>query len=196
MPLRRPNEVLLDEIPSSPKRVLPARTGPIQIKPGEGGRLIVVVPYDSDRVAKIKTFAGRRWHREDKFWTVPYTDGAVARLRALFAEEGVAVDPSLHPVKVLNNQEPPADSEILQAAAPHPKLLDQVREAIRTRHYSHRTEKAYVGWIIRFIFFQNKRHPAEMGEAEIGQFLSSLASDSHVSASTQNQALNAILFLY
>jgi integron integrase len=81
-------------------------------------------------------------------------------------------------------------------AAPKPKLLDQVRQAIRTRHYSYRTEKAYVHWIKRYIFFHNKRHPQNMGEAEIAQFLSSLASDGHVSASTQNQALNALLFLY
>ena len=80
--------------------------------------------------------------------------------------------------------------------APKPKLLDQVRQAIRTRHYSYRTEKAYVHWIKRFIFFHNKRHPADMAEAEIGRFLSSLASDGHVSASTQNQALYALLFLY
>jgi integron integrase len=79
---------------------------------------------------------------------------------------------------------------------PKPRLLDQVRQAIRTRHYSIKTEEAYVGWIKRFIFFYNKRHPAEMGEAEISHFLSSLANDSHVSASTQNQALNALLFLY
>ena len=77
-----------------------------------------------------------------------------------------------------------------------PKLLDQVRRAIRARHYSPRTEETYVHWIKRFIFFHNKRHPAEMAEKEIAQFLSSLASDSHVSASTQNQALNAVLFLY
>ena len=79
---------------------------------------------------------------------------------------------------------------------PKPRLLDQVRQAIRTRHYSYMTEKAYVGWIKRFIFFHKKRHPAEMGEVEIGRFLSGLATDSHVSASTQNQALNALLFLY
>jgi len=80
--------------------------------------------------------------------------------------------------------------------AQKPKLLAQVREALRTRHYSLRTEKMYVYWIKRFIFFHHKRHPLEMGEAEIGQFLSSLARESHVSASTQNQALNALLFLY
>jgi integron integrase len=77
-----------------------------------------------------------------------------------------------------------------------PKLLEQVRQAIRKRHYSDRTEKAYVHWIKRFIFFHNKRHPVEMAEPEIARFLSSLASESHVSASTQNQALNALLFLY
>jgi integron integrase len=77
-----------------------------------------------------------------------------------------------------------------------PKLLNQVRQAIRARHYSPRTEETYVHWIKRFILFHNKRHPAEMAEKEIARFLSSLASDSHVSASTQNQALNAILFLY
>lgn len=77
-----------------------------------------------------------------------------------------------------------------------PKLLEQVREAIRSRHYSCRTEKAYVGWIRRFILFHGKRHPAEMAEAEINAFLSHLAVEKHVSASTQNQALSALLFLY
>ena len=81
-------------------------------------------------------------------------------------------------------------------AVPKPKLLDQVRDAIRTRHYSHRTEEAYVGWIRRFILFHNKRHPAEMGKAEIEQFLTALAVKRHVAASTQNQALAAMLFLY
>jgi len=77
-----------------------------------------------------------------------------------------------------------------------PKVLDRVREAIRVRHYSLRTEEAYVGWIRRFILFHNKRHPAEMGESEINRFLTHLAVQEDVAASTQNQALSAILFLY
>ncbi len=77
-----------------------------------------------------------------------------------------------------------------------PKLLDRVRIAIRTRHYSLRTEEAYVAWIRRFIFFHNKRHPMDMGEPEINAFLSGLAVKERVSASTQNQALCALLFLY
>jgi hypothetical protein len=71
-----------------------------------------------------------------------------------------------------------------------------VRQAIRTRHFSGRTEEAYVGWIRRYILFHGKRHPAEMGPAEITAFLTHLAVERRVSASTQNQALAALLFLY
>jgi len=77
-----------------------------------------------------------------------------------------------------------------------PKLLAQVRNALRTRHYSYRTEQAYVQWIKRFILFHSKRHPLEMAESEIGQFVTDLAVSKRVAASTQNQALSAILFLY
>jgi integron integrase len=76
------------------------------------------------------------------------------------------------------------------------KLLDQVRDAIRVKHYSLRTEKTYVDWIKRFVLFHNKRHPREMGATEIEQFLTYLALNENVAASTQNQALSAILFLY
>lgn len=76
------------------------------------------------------------------------------------------------------------------------KLLDQVREKIRLLHYAYKTEQAYVEWIKRFILFHNKRHPAEMGTAEVEKFLTFLAVQRKVSASTQNQALHAILFLY
>jgi len=99
-------------------------------------------------------------------------------------------------LKAMSGTSQPAVDGSSPPVPPKPKLLDQVRQAIRTRHYSYKTEKAYVGWIKRFIFFHGKRHPIEMGEKEIAQFLSSLASESHVSASTQNQALNAVLFLY
>jgi integrase len=75
-----------------------------------------------------------------------------------------------------------------------PKLLDQVRQTIRRKHYSIRTEEAYVDWIKRYIFFHKKRHPAEMSERE--QFLNHLAVQKEVAASTQNQALSALIFLY
>jgi integron integrase len=79
---------------------------------------------------------------------------------------------------------------------PTPRLLDQVRDQIRTRHYSYRTEEAYVGWIRRFIQFHRKRHPAELGRADVSRFLTMLAVEQRESAATQNQALAALLFLY
>ena len=75
-------------------------------------------------------------------------------------------------------------------------FLDQVRTAIRTRHYSIRTERSYIDWIVRFIRFHGQRHPGELGEAEVSEFLSHLAVKLAVAANTQNQALNALNFLY
>jgi integrase len=80
--------------------------------------------------------------------------------------------------------------------APKPKLLDRVRWHLRLKHYSIRTEQAYTDWIRRYILFHGKRHPEEMGEEEIAEFLTYLAVEKHVAASTQNQALSALLFLY
>jgi len=77
-----------------------------------------------------------------------------------------------------------------------PKLLEQVRDIIRRKHYSIRTEQAYIDWIKRFIIYHNKRHPAELAEEEVARFLTHLARDRDVAPSTQNQALSALLFLY
>jgi len=76
------------------------------------------------------------------------------------------------------------------------RLLDQVRDVIRLKHYSIRTEEAYVDWVKRYIYFHGIRHPAEMGAPEVQAFLTHLAVDQNVAASTQNQALSALLFLY
>ena len=83
----------------------------------------------------------------------------------------------------------------MTATAPSPSLLTLVRSAIRLRHYSRRTEEVYVGWIRRFIRHSGMRHPRELGAAEVSGFLSSLAVEGQVSASTQNQALAALVFL-
>ena len=77
-----------------------------------------------------------------------------------------------------------------------PKLLDRVRQTCRRRQYSYHTEKAYVRWVIRFVRFHDTTHPRHLDEDDIRAFLNHLASDRNVAASTQNQALNALLFLY
>jgi len=98
-----------------------------------------------------------------------------------------------------NTSEPesrPDDNPDVNNTNRQPRLLDQLRREIRVRHYSLRTEQTYVQWVKRYIYFHRLRHPREMGAQEINKYLSYLATDRHVSASTQNQALSAILFLY
>lgn len=97
---------------------------------------------------------------------------------------------------VRGNESLPSPMDRHVGSARRPKLLDQMREALRSRHYSRRTEQTYCHWIKRYIHFHNVRHPAEMGEPEINAFLTHLAVKEKVSASTQNQALSALLFLY
>ena len=91
-----------------------------------------------------------------------------------------------------NHPQPP----LAAPAGSPPRLLDQVRDTIRRKHFSLRTEQTYVHWIKRFILFHGKRHPREMGAVEATAFLNYLARDRHVASATQNQGLNAILFLY
>ena len=90
-------------------------------------------------------------------------------------------------------------AQLLGESAPGPKphrLLDQVRDRIRVKHYSIRTEQTYVDWIKRYIVYFGKRHPAELSAVHVERFLSPLASERDVAASTQNQAKRALLFLY
>jgi integron integrase len=92
-----------------------------------------------------------------------------------------------------NTADQPAEAASAQAT---PRLLEQVRSHIRTRHYSLRTERCYVGWVRRYVHFHGLRHPRELSAEHVAAFLSALANERQVSASTQNQALAAILFLY
>lgn len=92
---------------------------------------------------------------------------------------------------------PKTKPEMTATSMPKPKkLMEQVSQALRTKHYAYRTEQTYVDWIKRYIIFHKKRHPKDMGANEIREFLGHLATERKVATSTQNQALSAILFLY
>jgi integron integrase len=94
------------------------------------------------------------------------------------------------------NVQNPSSSLTIPPAGKGKKLLEQYREALRTRHYSLRTETTYISWVRQYILYHHKRHPREMGVAEINDFISYLANQKSIAASTQNQAISAILFLY
>lgn len=141
----------------------------IVVRPNEG-RLLVLFPYSPELVAKIKTVPGRLWHKDERRWSAPDEPDMRARLDALFHEEPVPLDP-------------------------HSSPLDRLRQAVRTRHLSPRTEEAYTGWARRFLA-HSPAPPESLDEVAVGRFLTALAVESRVSASTQNQALNALLLFF
>ncbi len=160
----------------------------IRIRPGEAGRLIVQLPYSPDHVAKIKTMAGRQWHAKERYWTVPKGDETLGILLGLFPGKPLEVDPALEVVYARDKTKP-------SSAVLVPVLAD-LRAALQARHYSRKTEQAYGHWVARFVRFRQGRPPTAMAEADINRFLTHLALHEKVSASTQNQALAALLFLY
>lgn len=146
----------------------------IQIRAGDGRKLIVEFPYSPERVEKIRTIPGRWWHAKEKYWTVPHTDGMVEWLRALFAEEEIEVDPSLWPL----------DTDVLAA----------VEQELTLRGCSPKTHKAYRLHIERFL-----RHvlaPQAAQEGDVPAYILALNRDESLSASYVNQAIGAINFLY
>lgn len=161
---------------------------PIRIRPGENGQLIVQLPYSPDHVAKIKTVPGRRWHAKEQHWTVPQGDGTLGSLLNLFPGKHVEIDSALGTKQAVDQGKP--SSPVLDS------VLADLCVAMQARHYSQRTEQAYSHWVSRFLYFHQGRPPAEMAEADINRFLTHLAVTEKVSASTQNQALAALLFLY
>jgi integrase len=153
---------------------------PIRVEPGVAGRLIVRLPYTPERVAKIKTVDGRRWHGPEKYWSIPHEEDSIARLKSLFTNESIEFDATFSATASSNAENPAA------------VVLGKMSAAIRARHLSPRTEECYLGWTRRFLI---KAGPLDgIDENAIGRFLSDLAVKGHVSASTQNQALNALLF--
>ena len=145
----------------------------IRLEPAEPGRLWARFVYTQERVQKIRSVPGRRWHQDEKAWSIPET--SVEELKSAFVGEAVEF------------RSAPA------AASPHAELHARSRACARARHLSPRTEEAYLGWIERFL----KSNAGEVpDEQAVSRFLTSLAVELKVSASTQNQALAAVLFLH
>ncbi len=148
----------------------------IHIEPGLPGRLIVRFPYSPERVARIKTIPGRRWHPDEKYWSVPENDSVLHLLRTTFKKESIEKTP--------RKTFPAANV-----------FINETRDAVKMRHFSPRTGDAYASWVARYIAFCGK-NPEETGEADIARFLSALTQGTGVSASTQNQALHALIFFF
>ncbi len=169
----------------------------IKISSDIPGKIKVVFPYNPEYIARIKTVRAHRWHPEGKYWSFQHSKPVLDEILSAFAGEELDIDPALRTLVPELQREESAD-RLTRREAPLPTnpLLDRVRNLIRLKHYSIRTEQSYLPWVRRYILFHHNRDPKDMGGAEIEGFLSHLAVNEKVSASTQNQAFNALLFLY
>lgn len=146
--------------------------GPIQVLRGGGGRLIVRLPFTPERLEKIRTLPGRRWHPAERYWSVEDTPEMPAALVTLFADESVELEGALRPKPL--------------------SLIEKFHLAAKARGLRPSTESSYLHWVVRFLITVTDAE--RVGEADVGRFIGALSSE--VGASTQNQALHALLFLF
>ncbi|MBI2571605.1 MAG: integron integrase [Candidatus Schekmanbacteria bacterium] len=188
----------------------------VRVEPGNAGELLVYVAYQPERVRKIRTIADARWDPRSTCWRVPDRPETLHRLRDLFRDDGVHVDrrlqaassprqPRRSPVAVTDfvpeiSHAPAAGTALANSASDGVddaiRSLEALEEALRVRHYSIRTMRAYRGWVHRFLAGRPVIDPMDAAASRVEAFLSGLALDRKVSASTQTQALCALLFFF
>lgn len=161
-------------------------------------RITVTFPYSPEIVAKLRTIKTRKWHPDGKYWSFQRSEPVFREMLSVLAGEKLEIAPSLHeliPETHAMDSRPHRSDSISLSSAMGP-VLDRVRHLIQLKHYSPRTEETYLHWIMKYLTFHANPDPNQLGGAEIEAFLSHLAVDMKVSASTQNVAFNALLFLY
>jgi len=160
----------------------------LSILPYSRGFLKLSFPYNEDLISIIQGLARRRWEPKEKVWIIPDSPDQVQELLSALEKSGffTSTVPSEVPVK----------QAVVLSGADFVLLLDQYQGLLKTHHYSKRTEEAYLLWVKRFLLFFKKKNPLYLKGADVNSYLSFLANKEKVSASTQNQALSAILFLY
>jgi site-specific recombinase XerD len=162
---------------------------PIRVRPGGPDRLVVEFPYSPDLVEAIKIVPGRRWHPDERRWTVPRTRASLRWIREIFEGRPIRMDPAV------------AASAPVVRAAPAAPALDlaplaaRADEEMRLRRYSPRTRKNYVGHVVRFAR-HHRKHPRDIGEEGIRSYLLHLVDEKDVSRAYLNQAVSAVKFVY
>jgi hypothetical protein len=153
----------------------------IKISPDLPGRIKVAFSYNAEYIAKIKTVKAHRWHPEGKYWSFPNSKPVLKEIPSTFAGEELNIDPFLQTLIAQNQRErsthhrswqkEPSPAQWQETGKENNLLINRVRDLIRLKHYSIRTEKSYLSWIMRYISFHNKRDPKEMANPEIEAFL-------------------------
>lgn len=159
----------------------------IQVESGSEGQLIVRFPYSAERVDKIRKFKGRRWHQEQKYWTIPHTDAHLEQLKVLFHPESLQFSPSL----LQNINDTPSQSTIPSQES----ILNQMKKQLKLKGYSLKTQKAYLGHVRRMGGFFEKEISGLTNE-EIHQYVLHHLEERDASHSYANQLTSALKFVY
>jgi integron integrase len=161
------------------------------------GNITVAFKYDPLFVEKVKTIPGHKWNPDKKYWSFPNSNQILNQILSAFNGEEIDIDPSLKAIISQVQDDKRTDHGARPGEnLPDNTLFDKVRNLIRLKHYSIRTEETYLHWIKKYLLFYKGRDPEEMASQEIEVFLSHLAVDLRVAAGTQNVAFNALLFLH
>jgi integron integrase len=169
----------------------------VSVSKDNTGNITVSFKYNLVFVEKVKTIPGHKWNPAEKRWTFPNSNQILNQIFAAFDGEEINIDPSLKTILSRIQDDKWTDRGTQpEENLPDNPLFDKVRNLIRLKHYSIRTEETYLHWIKKYLLFFKGRNPEEMASHEIEAFLSHLAVDLRVAAGTQNVAFNALLFLY
>lgn len=146
----------------------------------DGGRIKISFPYNPDYITKIKTIEGYRWHPEEKYWSVPYSDDVIARILSIFSGEEVEIDPFLQSAEFERKKE---------------EILSTAEKELKLRGFSQKTQKAYLHHIGKFLCYFMK-NPVLLDESHIKEYMLYLIDEKKVSRSYHNQAVSALKFFY
>ncbi len=173
----------------------------IKISSDLPGRIKVAFSYNAGYIARIKTVKAHRWHPEGKYWSFPNSKSLLKEILSAFDGEELDIDPSLETLMSQNQgerstrhgplQKESSPTQAQETAKEKNLLVNRVRDLIRLKHYSIRTEKSYLSWILRYTDFHKQRDPKEMANAEIEAFLSHLAVDLKVFYALERKYPNA-----
>lgn len=169
----------------------------IQISNDPSGRIIVSFTYDPLLVAKVKTIDGRKWHKDEKYWSFPNSDGTLKKILEVFKDEVVNVDPAVQgTVPDLRTEQSGVPSPVIaRDGVPKQSQFEGLRRELISRKYSYKTVKGYIYYNIDFLNFIYK-NPSGINDSDIKDYLLYLVEERQSATSTLNQAINALKFYY
>ena len=168
--------------------------GVVIVSKNDSDRITVSFRYDPLRIEKIKTIHGRKWHKDEKYWSFPNTDGTLEKILEVFKDEEIHIDPALQAKPSISFKAPPSPV-IARPEGPKQSQFEDLRRELISRKYSYKTVKGYLYYNRDFLSFIRK-DISDIKDSDIKDYLVYLAEEKESATATLNQAINALKFYY